>query len=921
MSKTEVEDSCDVLIVYTEEASEWSTYLQHILVSSNLFSTKSIVPYRLDSSITFSNEDVRLFQHSRCILLLMSFSFLDVLRDWTVLESLKEALCQPSKIVVLLCGVTETEWLEQYFQEWHQWKKLYPEDDPSLYITAVQQIVSEDSGCESITDSEADTWTEVDASEYLTAVTTEDQVEMTEKQQEREDVDIMSPEAAESNSEEIAEKLLEETGEEQANILTEKTPELTESWPQVPEEFLLALDIPVEETVPYQVDDKQPCLSTEEPQPTASLYESHVIIQPNRIRCGSQEKLYIILKCRLDKQVKTEIEFTCKDRCSMREPVVLENDYTASVRAPDMPPGPVSVTLYSGNVTVCSTSVHYYTEMEEISRCLLKVSNPVDFMCQAFSILPSKIEALDKLLTESLKKNVPASGLHLFGINQLEEENISAFERNEELPTLLHFSAKYGLKSLTALLLQCPGAIQAYSVANKYGEYPNSIAEKNGYKDLRQFMDEYVETADMLKSHIKEAMNEGEEDEVYETMSKVSTDILMKYSLNPGSNEEIYESMMKLNSNDVEDIYEDMMEEIPDPFSMSTQESILRKFLEGKSENADSLVEAESRTSDTMQEDPYKLCFEDVYDTVEQGTECRVEITNRPPAPIPRPSISQDVEEREPYISKVFSAKEEKKIDSLYSQALLASEAVRPVRDRLSTSNYDPFAGMKTPGQRQLISLQERVKMGMCTVDEALHEFKEWQLNQKKRCVSFKFQQENLKKLRDSISRRQKEKGRSGGPPDLEISAPFCPPRSAAFRLECGVYEPSPRKATPTPPPPPIRPIQRGNWQTGSTTSTSSELDNLGSASNRSSVRSNLSFSSGVEGDNEDNLDFLNQSGHLPHMNENPPELPPPRIPPRPPVRSHDRSSQERYVQCPTPRFNVPPGRYSPPPPIPRRSR
>lgn len=60
------------------------------------------------------------------------------------------------------------------------------------------------------------------------------------------------------------------------------------------------------------------------------------------------------------------------------------------------------------------------------------------------------------------------------------------------MPTLLHFSARYGLKNLTALLLTCPGALQAYSVANKYGHYPNTIAEKHGFKDLRQFIDEYV---------------------------------------------------------------------------------------------------------------------------------------------------------------------------------------------------------------------------------------------------------------------------------------------------------------------------------------------------------------------------------------------------------------------------------------------
>lgn len=64
--------------------------------------------------------------------------------------------------------------------------------------------------------------------------------------------------------------------------------------------------------------------------------------------------------------------------------------------------------------------------------------------------------------------------------------------RNVELPTLLHFSAKYGLKKLTSLLMCCPGAMQAYSVMNKDGDYPNKLAEKSGFSDLRQFMDEYV---------------------------------------------------------------------------------------------------------------------------------------------------------------------------------------------------------------------------------------------------------------------------------------------------------------------------------------------------------------------------------------------------------------------------------------------
>lgn len=48
---------------------------------------------------------------------------------------------------------------------------------------------------------------------------------------------------------------------------------------------------------------------------------------------------------------------------------------------------------------------------------------------------------------------------------------------------------------------------------------------------------------------------------------------------------------------------------------------------------------------------------------------------------------------------------------------------------------------MKTPGQRQLITLQEQVKLGIVNVDEAVLHFKEWQLNQKRRSESFRFQQ------------------------------------------------------------------------------------------------------------------------------------------------------------------------------------
>ncbi|KAK6487625.1 phosphoinositide 3-kinase adapter protein 1-like [Huso huso] len=808
----------EVLIVYTKDAVEWSTYLQNVLVSCKHFSTKSVLLYEVESHTPVAQQDLSIFQNSRCIILLLSGELLDVLGSFEVLESFRNVLQPPGKMVMLFYGVTETEMLSECFQDWHQWKQLDPEDEPTTYISVVRQAVSEDEG---ETEVEAEVDTELVCS--------------------------------------------------------------TESWQHV---------------------DPQP-------QPDRSVHGNCITIQPDRIRCGAQMKMYLILKCKLDNQVKTQVEFSSKDCSSKRESAVLENEYTVSVKAPDMPCGPVSVTLFSGDLTVCSTSVTYYTDMEEIGNYLLSAINPIQFMCQAFKITTNNTEALDQLLTESLKNNIPASGLQLFGINQLEEENMSAYQRNEELPTLLHFAAKYGLKKLTGLLLQCPGALQAYSVVNKYGEYPNNIAEKNGFKDLRKFMDEYVETAEMLKTHIKDNITQGEDEQTYESMSNMSRDILTKYSLNPGCDEDIYECMVELNTDSMEDIYEDMEKQpessrdIQDPFF--AQESMLRKFLEGKSSTSfDSAEEGEQE-----EEDPYKLCIdEDVYDTVEPGAIHPPEIINRPPAPIPRPSVSQ--EPQEPYISKVFSAREEAKLENLYAVVEPMSGLVRPVRDRSSTTTYDPYGGMKTPGQQQLIALQEKVKVGIFTVEEAVQQFKEWQLNQKSRGESFKFQEENLRKLRDSITRRQKEKSKTGKPLDLQITAPIRQIQGPPMKLECAVYESNARVLAA--PPPPSQPINRGNWQTGSTTSTSS------SASNRSSTRSNMSFSSGAEGDNEDNVDNYRSPSPLPHAAEKLPELPPPRVPPRTPARPPESTNMDRYAPCPT--RHVPgPRRCSPLPPLPRRTR
>ncbi|NXT05425.1 BCAP protein, partial [Prunella fulvescens] len=788
----------DVLIVYASDATEWCQYLQNLFLCTWHVRRHRILSYQLEDDSAISHQELDLFSRSRSIVLLLSAELVQSFYIPHILQSLQEALWPPCKVVKLFCGVADCDDYLTFFKDWAQWQELTNDDEPDAYLAAVEKAISEDSGCDSVTD--------------------------TETEDEKNPVDshrlAMSEEHGSSKS----------TG-----------------------------DCPV--------------------------------VQPSRIQCGVQTTVYIIMKCKLDGEMKTEVEFSPENASSVRVLAELENEYTISVKAPNLTSGTVALQIYSGDLKVGETSVTYHTDMEEISNLLANAANPVQFMCQAFKIVPYSIEALDKLLTESLKKNIPASGLHLFGINQLEEEDMTANQRDEELPTLLHFSARYGLKNLTALLLTCPGALQAYSVANKYGHYPNTIAEKHGFKDLRQFIDEYVETADMLKSHIKEELMQGEEDEsVYESMAHLSTDLLMKCSLNPGSDEELYESMAGFVPGAPEDLYVEMLQSKPDTpaardeVSITAKDSMLRKFLEGGSMDVPD-----------SEEGGHEQDGEDVYYSVEQDPFPQ-EMANRPPVPVPRPESSSPQPDNELYISKIFAQKAQRPENLYVPRGRVKKETiVRPVRDLSQSSIYDPFAGMKTPGQRQLITLQEQVKMGILTVDEAVLHFKEWQLNQKKRSESFRFQQENLKRLRDSITRRQMEKQKKDKSADLEITVPIRHSHNTLGKPECGIYEYTPRKSFF----PPKKELKRGDWKTESTSSTTS------SASNRSSTRSILSVSSGMEGDSEDSEvpETARSRSPIPHQVE---RLPFPERPPRVPPRGASRP-----VSCE--------GFY--PPPVPPRGR
>uniref|UniRef100_A0A673N2L7 DBB domain-containing protein n=1 Tax=Sinocyclocheilus rhinocerous TaxID=307959 RepID=A0A673N2L7_9TELE len=93
------------------------------------------------------------------------------------------------------------------------------------------------------------------------------------------------------------------------------------------------------------------------------------------------------------------------------------------------------------------------------------------------------------------------------------------------------------------------------------------------------------------------------------------------------------------------------------------------------------------------------------YDTILTSSSSVV-IVNRPPAPTPRPDSLPTPEDKTPFIAQA-----------------------RP-RDSISTT-YDTFVPSQPPGLDELIKLQQEVKMGSLSIDDALDRFNDWQRLQK----------------------------------------------------------------------------------------------------------------------------------------------------------------------------------------------
>ncbi|KAF4089322.1 hypothetical protein AMELA_G00065150 [Ameiurus melas] len=409
----------------------------------------------------------------------------------------------------------------------------------------------------------------------------------------------------------------------------------------------------------------------------AAFDKSSLLVLPRRVPCENPGEVFLLLPQAMASK-GMEVEFS-ESKQKVRVKPVNWNENTLRVTAAEFPAGNVAVTLYSGGVMKGSTHLHYYNTMGEISRLLKQAADPMNFMFQAFQSYSS--EKLDHILAASVLKKMPTGGFQ--GLQN--EQTLTGVSHSEDIPTLLHFAAQYGLKDLASVLLQCPGAQQAMRSTNRFGHTPLALAHANGHSQLHVF----------LQESLAKSSGDDTSDDVYEMMG----------------------STVNLRVADSRE----------QPHT-------------GGARNAKVQVETD--------DDPYTLeVNNEEYDSILTSSSSMV-MANRPPAPAPRPESLPTKEENLPYIAQVF----QKKMSQGDSETLYSFPAKQTSGQDSCT--YDTFMPGPAPGLDELIKLQEQVKKGSLSVDEALERFSDWQRVQR---GLDGIQQEKLRQLRASIMNNRED--------------------------------------------------------------------------------------------------------------------------------------------------------------------
>ncbi|XP_074084208.1 B-cell scaffold protein with ankyrin repeats [Macrotis lagotis] len=696
----------NLLLLYEEEAEEWALYLREVLL--HIVKMEAMLLYSLTNSSVRHMELLDLNSY-KCKLLILSNSLLKGLtpRKCRFLDML---LHSPESVVILLCGVKSSDELYELLTISPGSQEISTEQEPEDYISVIRSVIQRGS----------------------------------------------------QNYFEVSNPL--ETGIELC-IETNAARE-TETTSEIPESSV-----------------------------------SSVLVLPDKISCEEPGDIFILLKDEIVSD-NIEIEFSTDSKCVRIQPP-LWNKTVRCMKALDFPAGSVNVNVYCDGNIKATTAIKYYAIEKEVEHPL-KEAGPGEGTQQ------TSLEELDTILTSIFKAELPYYDLRNLQQKMCHQEN----EQVQKLPTLLHCAAKYGLKNLAVHLLQCSGATWALNIRNVEGADPAHIAQSQGHGELKRIFEEFTIHEDNRNKNLENEYVEEMEEMMPSAAPFCST--MMQHTSHHHERGQIYNEVAEEEEREEEDEQvEDSREEtitrvesedelyvvfsgdnqegnskdplfsdrppLPPPRAVVSPIGLEKphclfpgKILEGQSERSHGRCELGGKKEtegelkrekerkeedEEEEEDPYTSAEidENEYDiilangSIKKKIGGRSFIINRPPAPAPRPTGLPIREEITPYIAQVFQQKTTRPQND---GDKLQTPVKKPDRIRVDSQQCSALKCCIPSGQEELIILQEKVKSGELSVDEALKKFKQWQTGQSGLEVT---QQEKLRQLRGCIIGKRPE--------------------------------------------------------------------------------------------------------------------------------------------------------------------
>lgn len=132
-----LENTKDILVIYEQEAEQWALYLKSLF--GLIVNEEGILLYDLEKS-SFKHQELLCLPSYKCKLLILSCGLLNCLNQKRS-YFLEQVLKPPDNVVILLCGVENSEILYEILTLDEGSKEISTDQKPEEYISVVKGII------------------------------------------------------------------------------------------------------------------------------------------------------------------------------------------------------------------------------------------------------------------------------------------------------------------------------------------------------------------------------------------------------------------------------------------------------------------------------------------------------------------------------------------------------------------------------------------------------------------------------------------------------------------------------------------------------------------------------------------------------------------------------------------------------------